>query len=452
MKVFVLDTNKQPLQPTHPARARQLLKKGKAAVYRRYPFSIILKYEVSDFVFDAIWNGVKDTEAEIQPLRLKIDPGSKTTGLAILNDRSGEVVWAAELQHRGWQIKSALDSRRATRRSRRHRKTRYRKPRFNNRRQPKGWLPPSLMSRVYNIQTWVERLRRYCPIRAISLELAKFDTQQMENPEISGVEYQQGELFGYEVREYLLEKFGRKCAYRGAENVPLRQAEGGRCFLQVEHIIPKARNGSNRVSNLTIACTKCNQRKGNQTAKEFGHPKVQAQAKKPLRDAAVLNATRWKIYHRLQNECLPVEIDTGGRTKFNRTQRSLPKTHWLDATCVGESTPEIIKVEGIQPLVIVATGRGSRQMCRVDKYGFPRTSAKNFKRVHGFQTGDIVKAIVRTGKKAGVYIGRVAIRSTGSFNIKTKNGTVQGISYRCCQLIQQLDGYTYDRRAAFLPA
>ena len=227
MKVFVIDTNKQPLQPCHPARARQLLKKGKVAVYRRYPFTIILKYAV--------------LEPDTQPLRLKIDPGSKKTGFAIVNDNTGDVVFAAELEHRGQQIKKSMDSRRAIRRSRRSRKTRYRKPRFNNRTRPKGWLPPSLMSRVFNIETWVKRLRKYCPITAISLELVKFDTQAMVNPEISGIEYQQGELFGYEVREYLLEKFRRKCAYCGAENVP----------LQVEHIRPKTRGGSNRVSNLT---------------------------------------------------------------------------------------------------------------------------------------------------------------------------------------------------------
>ena len=450
MKVFVLDTNKQPLQPTHPARARQLLKRDKAAVYRRYPFTIILKYEVS-MEESAHF---RPLDAEIQPLRLKIDPGSQTTGLAMLNDSTGEVVWAAELQHRGQQIKKSLEKRRAIRRSRRNRKTRYRKPRFQNRERPKGWLPPSLMSRIDNIQTWVTRLRKYCPITAISLELVKFDMQAMQNPEISGVEYQQGELFGYEVREYLLEKFGRKCAYCGRKNVP---------DLEVEHIIPKARGGSNRVSNLTIACKKCNDRKGTLTAEEFGYPQVQAQAKKPLRDAAAVNAIRWEIFRRLQGTGLPIEVGTGGRTKFNRIKKGLSKTHWLDAVCIGKSTPQTIKIEGIQPLGIVATGRGSRQMCKVDKYGFPRTSAKKFKRVHGFQTGDIVKAIVPTGKKAGTYIGRVAIRSTGSFNIKTKNGgnpdtrdvafcTVQGISYQFCQLVQQLDGYTYDRRAAFLPA
>jgi 5-methylcytosine-specific restriction endonuclease McrA len=251
--VFVLDTNKQPLNPVHQGWARKLLSKGRAAVYKRYPFTIILK------------TAVQNTEA--QPLRLKIDQGSKTTGLAIVNDNTGDIVFAAELNHRGLKIKKSMDTRRAIRRSRRNRKTRdpsqaQDKPRFNNRRRQDGWLPPSLYSRVENISAWIRRLRSLCPITAISLELVKFDTQAMHNPEITGIEYQQGELFGYEVREYLLEKFGRKCVYCGVENVP----------LQIEHIVPRARGGTNRVSNLTLACEPCNKNKGNQTAKEFGYP------------------------------------------------------------------------------------------------------------------------------------------------------------------------------------
>ncbi len=430
--VFVLDTKRRPLAPTHPARARQLLRKGKAAVYRRYPFIIILKREVP--------------EPGTQPLRLKIDPGSQTTGIAIINNDTGEVVFAAELQHQGQQIKKAMDSRRASRRSRRSRKTRYREPRFSNRTRPDGWLPPSLFSRVANIETWVSRLCRVCPIVAISFESAKFDTQKMQNPEISGVEYQQGELAGYEVKEYLLEKFGRKCIYCGKDNVP----------LQVEHIIPKSCGGSNRVSNLTIACIKCNKKKGNQTAEEFGFPKVQEQAKKSQKDAAALNATRKAILKQLKTMGLPIEVGTGALTKYNRAavtrlaegracapHRELPKTHWLDAACVGVSTPKTIEIEGIHPISIVATGHGSRQMCRVDRFGFPRTNPKQFKRVKGFQTGDIVKAVVPTGKKTGTYIGRVAVRTSGSFNVKTKSGTVQGINYRHCRLFQRADGYSY---------
>ena len=202
-------------------------------------------------------------------------------------------------------------------------------------------------------------MRKLCPITAISLELVKFDTQAMQRPEISGIEYQQGELLGYEIREYLLEKFGRKCAYCGKENIK---------DLEVEHIIPKTRGGSNRVSNLTIACKKCNLKKSNQTAEEFGHPEVQAQVKKPLKDVATVNATRWEIYRRLLQTGLSIETGMGGRTKYNRIRKGLPKTHWLDAACVGVSTPETIKVEGIYPLSISATGHGSRQMCRVSKF------------------------------------------------------------------------------------
>jgi len=193
-KVFVLDTMYKPLDPVHPGYARKLLSSGKAAVYRRYPFTLILKQEVEEPI--------------TQPLRLKLDPGSKTTGIAIVNDASGEVVWAAELMHRGQAIRDALEKRREVRRSRRQRNTRYRKSRFANRRRKKGWLPPSLESRIHNTLTWVNRLARYCPIAAISQELVKFDIQRMQNAEISGVEYQQGELQGYELREYLLEKWG----------------------------------------------------------------------------------------------------------------------------------------------------------------------------------------------------------------------------------------------------
>src|SRR5262249_7109232 len=150
---------------------------GKAAVFRRYPFTIILRE--------------KRPEAPVNPLRLKMDPGSKTTGLAVVNDATGQVVWAGELSHRGQAIKKSLADRRAVRRNRRARKTRYRAPRFENRRGREGKLPPSLESRVHNILTWVARLRRLCPIEALSMELVCFDTQLMEHAEISGVEYQE---------------------------------------------------------------------------------------------------------------------------------------------------------------------------------------------------------------------------------------------------------------------
>ena len=125
--VLVIDTNKQPQLPVNPGMARRLLKEGKAAVFRRYPFTIILKEE---------------RNKEPTPCQVKIDPGSKTTGMAIV--QGDQVIWGAELEHRGQQIKNDVESRRSLRRGRRGRQTRYRAPRFLNRTRPKGWLPPSL--------------------------------------------------------------------------------------------------------------------------------------------------------------------------------------------------------------------------------------------------------------------------------------------------------------------
>jgi 5-methylcytosine-specific restriction endonuclease McrA len=426
LKVFVIDTNKNSQEPIHPAEARFLLNEQKAAVYKKYPFTIIL-------------NRISNQKPE--ELRLKIDPGSRTTGIAVISDNTGEIVFAMELEHRGLRIKRLLDSRRGVRRSRRHRKTRYRPPRFSNRTRPKGWLAPSLKSRVYNIEPWVNRLIKVCNIQAISMELVRFDMQKIQNPEISGFEYQQGELAGYETKEYLLEKWGRACVYCGKKDVP----------LEVEHIIPKSRGGSNRVSNLTIACTDCNQEKDNNSIELFLKNKpellkrILSKTLRPLKDAAAVNATRWDLFKTLKKTGLPIETGSGGLTKFNRIQRKLPKTHWLDAACVGKSTPKQLFQIHKNVLVVKAMGHGSRQMCRVDADGFPRTKSKpTTKRIRGFQTGDIIKAIVTKGKKVGTYIGRVAVRSSGYFNIKTKKATVQGIGWKYCKKIHCIDGYTYN--------
>lgn len=335
-------------------------------------------------------------------------------------------------------IRDALTSRRQLRRSRRNRKTRYRKPRFLNRTRPKGWLAPSLQSRVENIKTWVEKLRKLAPIQAISQELVRFDMQLMRNPNIKGEEYQQGTLQGYETREYLLEKWGRQCAYCGVKDVP----------LQIEHIHPRAKGGSNSITNLTLSCEKCNTRKGTKDIKEFLKKdpsklsKILAQAKRPLADAAAVNTNRWALFMLLKATGLPVETGSGGLTKYNRSQQNLSKTHWLDAACVGKSTPKL-NIKGIKPLLITSNGHGSRQSCRTDKFGFPNRHVPREKIHFNFQTGDIVKAVVTIGKKIGEYVGKVAIRSSGSFNISTKNGLVQGISHKFCKRIHAKDGYSY---------
>jgi len=164
-----------------------------------------------------------------------------------------------------------------------------------------------------------------------------------------------------------------------------------------------------------------------------------------LKDAAAVNTTRWALYERLRQTGLPVETGTGGRTKWNRTTRELPKTHWLDAACVGASTPEHLITKGIVPLLITATGRQRRQMCLMNQFGFPRTKGKGPSMVRGFRTGDIAKAIIPKGTKVGTYVGRVAVRETGYFNITTTTGTIQGLNADFFTALHRSDGYSYQK-------
>ena len=403
-KVAVLDTEKQVLAPCHPAVARRLLKQGKAAVFKRYPFTIILKRSIE--------------EVKARDCQLCIDPGSKVTGLAIV-DADRNIVFAAELEHRGQAIKKHLQTRAGFRRGRRTRNLRHREPRWRNRKcaapifeggewvmrrvkadegikgygDGKGWVPPSLMSRVFNIHTWVNRLCKIYPITSPAFEHVKFDMQLMENPEIKGVEYQQGTLQGYEVREYLLEKHARKCAYCGKKDVP----------LEVEHIIPKARGGSNRISNLTLACQPCNTKKGKLLPTEIEdsalQKKVEASAKKSkqsLKHATSINSIRWKIAETLRGTGLPIIYGTGGKTKFHRTQSELPKTHHFDAACVAGSVNPPTR---LSVLHIKAKGYGQRDLFpfSITKPGFNYGNRKRSSG-DGYHKYDHVEIVKKDGK------------------------------------------------------
>ena len=426
MAVFVLDRSKHPLMPCSEKRARLLLERGRARVHRLVPFTIRL---VDRTVATSV----------LQPLRLKLDPGSKVTGLAIVREEgeTHHVLHLAEVHHRGAPIRKALQQRAGYRRGRRSRKLRHRAPRFLNRRRDDGWLAPSLQHRVLTTQTWVKRYRALAPIVALTVERVRFDMQQMVTPEISGVEYQQGTLAGYEVREYLLEKWGRTCVYCDHTDRP----------LQVEHLTPTGSGGSDQVSNLALACESCNAAKGNQTVEVYladdpvRRDRILRQAQQPLRDAAAVNATRWAIWEMLTRTGVPVEATTGGRTKWNRTRMGIPKRDAWDAACAGTVDQVLGWDRPIQR--VDCLGRGSHQRTRVTKDGFPRGDLPRTKMVQGFRTGDHVRAIVETGAHRGTWTGRVAVRSTGSFNIQTGAATIQGIAARWCVLLQRGDGYRY---------
>ena len=277
-------------------------------------------------------------------------------------------------------------------------------------------------------------LCRLCPITAVSQELVRFDLQKEQNPEIAGIEYQQGSLAGYETKESLLEKYDRTCAYCDKTDVR----------LQIEHIVPRSKGGTDRVSNLTLACERCNQRKGNRPVEDFLKRdqdrlvKVLRDAQRPLKDATAVNATRWELYRRLQATGLPVETGSGGRTKFNRTTRGLPKTHWLDAACVGASTPETLLVEGVRPLLVKACGHGKRNRCGTDKQGFPIRHAPRSKTYRDFKTGDIVRAVIPHGNHRGTYTGHIAIRNRPSFRL----GSIDVHPDRL-HVVHRADGFCY---------
>ena len=424
MAVFVVDQHKQPLMPCSEKRARLLLARGRAVVHRRSPFAIRLKER-------------KREECAVQPVVLKFDPGSRTTGIALARVEmtlEGEVHHAlhlSELTHRGQQVSRCLSLRKGYRRRRRSANLRYRPPRFQNRRRPSGWLPPSLRSRVDNVLTWARRYRRWIPLSRLEVERVKFDQALMKNPELKGVAYQQGELAGWEVRAYLLEKFGRHCAYCGKSDVP----------FELDHVLPRSRGGPNRVSNLVLSCHDCNAAKGNQTAAEFGYPQVQKQARTPLKDAAAVNATRFALVDALRVLGLPMRTWSGGRTRWNRARFQVEKTHSHDALCVGDLAG-VERGRGLT-LLIEARGRGSHCRTNVDDSGFPRGYLTRQKRIRGFSTGDLVRAVVPAPlKTAGVHVGRAAVRASGSFRV----GKQDGVNARYCVLLQRADGYAYGQR------
>jgi 5-methylcytosine-specific restriction endonuclease McrA len=413
-RVLVINQDFTPAMPCHPARARQLLKAGKAAVYRQQPFIIALKY---------------NTPGK-QPLQLKDDPGAEQTGIAIVIDakRGKRVIIAIELRQRDSEIVEALMQRHAQRRSRRQRKTRYRQARFDNRTKPEGWFAPSIINRVQKTATWISRLCKWAPITSITIEHVKFDTQKLDNPDITGIEYQQGTLLAYEIREYLLEKWGRRCADCEKADLP----------LQVEHMQPRSRKGSNRLINLTLACEPCNRRKGTLTAAEFGFPNLQPKHN-GLAAAAAVNATRWALVEMAKATGLPLELGSGALTKCNRIAQGYPKAHWIDAAVAGASGDHVFLNPRHQPVVITACPRNSRRMVQPDKFGFPASKPKQCSQVHGFHTGDLARAQVASGKNKGTWIGRVAIRATGTFRV----GKRDGINHKNLTKLQSNDGFQY---------
>ena len=418
---LVIDRHKQPCNAISEAYARILLHSKQAVIYKRFPFTIRLKND----------NAVFKNNGYI----VKLDPGSRTTGIAITDDKNA-VVMLAELEHRGHIIKKNLDSRRAVRRSRRQRKTRYRASRFNNRIRPESWLAPSVRSRADNVINFIKKYKNLLNIAKVEIERVSFDVAQMSSDSyLIGTDYQQGNLYNKNLREFIFSKTKGKCAYCGAK------AE------EIDHAVARSNGGTNSSYNLVASCRSCNERKSNLTLKEFGKimnkDYSHLEPKKLPKDAAIVQSARNYTVKEISKLVADTKSYDAWLTKYNRDELGLPKQHYYDALSVGEIPPKFNFLTD-KVLQISAQGRGSRQMCRMDRFGFPRTSAKGSKSVKGFQTGDIAKAVVPSGLKKGEYFGRISVRSNGGFDIKMNKETIQGIGYKYCSLVQRNDGYSYN--------
>lgn len=439
MKIFVLDKHHTPLAPCSPRRAKELLKSGRAVVHKRYPFTIRVKDCLA-------------SDCTVQPLTLKIDPGSKTTGIAITSsqEKSDGIkensVFLCELEHHSVKITNDMSSRASMRRGRRTRNLRYRQPRFLNRTKENGWLAPSVRARVEGVEILCNKFKSLCNVDKIDIEYAIFDTQKMINSDIAGVEYQQGTLFGYEVREYILQRDNRQCAYCDATNVP----------LNIDHWIPRnpkngQEKGTDRVGNLVLACIPCNQRKGNTAGPEFVKDAkrlatIQSKMSKNLSNATQTNILRKFIYQRLCGTYGENNVRgwNSSRTKFNRHKFGIKKTHSLDALCVGDMNE--VKVAKISPVLhIKSMGRGNRQMCQTDKFGFPKCIRSRQRKANGYQTGDIIEVnISKEGRivPCGRYTTRIT-KTGGGFRGVVLDKTVK-LSFKDMGVIlHRADGYNY---------
>ena len=395
--IYVLNMRGQPLMPTTQSTGKKLLQEGKATVVQRCPFTIQLTYATGETK---------------QPIKLGVDIGYTNIGFSAKTDKLEVISGTLALRK---DVSKKIEERWMYRRTRRGRLG-YRPPRFNNRTCPEGWLAPSTQHRLdSHIRLVNNKLKTLLPITYKKVEVANFDAQKIQNPEIKGVEYQRGTLQGYEVREYLLDKWGRKCAYCGKTNVP----------LEVEHIIPKSRGGTNRVSNLTLACKKCNLKKGEKTAEEFGYPTIQQQAKKSLRAPTCINSIRWRIV-----EQLAAEHTYGYVTKYERNKLGLEKSHINDAFVIAGGTNQ----ERCRAYEVIQVRRNNRSLQKNRKGFKPSVRRQRYE----LQPYDLVKYNNRTYRVKGVHcLGKRVI-------LKNVNGKDKSVAIKKVELIKYGKGLLFN--------
>lgn len=382
--VYVINKQGQALMPTERfGKVRRLLKNSLAHVVCRIPFTIQLDYDTTDYT---------------QPVSLGVDAGSKHIGISATT--SEKELYAADVELRN-DIVDKLSTRRELRRTRRSR-LRYRKARFNNRvsSKRKGWLAPSVENKIQTHLTVVEKINKFLPITNIVVEIASFDIQKINNPIISGSEYQQGEqLDFFNVREYVLFRDNHTCQHCKGKSKDK--------VLNVHHIESR-KTGGDSPNNLITLCETCHK------AYHRGEFELNVKRGKSFRDSAFMGIMRWSFYDRLKNIYPNVSMTFGYITKNTRITNNLPKEHYVDARCIsGNPTAKPLGYYFYQKKVRC-------QNRQIHKANFLKGGRKKLNQapflVKGFRLFDLVEY-----QKDLYYIfGR---RDSGFFDIRKLDGT-----------------------------
>ena len=417
--VYVLSKTGQPLMPTeNHAKVRVLLKQQKAKVVHRCPFTIQLLYDSTDYT---------------QPVSLGIDAGSRHIGVSATTET--KVLYEADVTLRN-DIVDLLSTRREARRTRRSRKTRYRKPRFNNRIRKDGWLAPSIQQKVDTHLTVVHKATGILPVNSITVETASFDIQKIKNPDIAGTGYQQGEQLDFwNVREYVLFRDGHKCqCCKGKSKDPV---------LNVHHIESR-KTGGNAPNNLITLCETCHKGYHNGTV---SLPKNIRRGMK-FNDAAFMGVMRWAFYNRMKETYEPlgimVNMTYGYITKNSRIEHNLPKDHFIDARCIS-GHPDAVSDGTVFYQKKVRCHNRQIHKQKILKGGIRKRNQAPYL-VKGFRLFEKVKY---HGKQYFIF-GR---RSSGFFDIRTLDGTKVNKGSVSCKKIRSLDmprSYLTEERKAIV--
>ena len=413
MFVYVLNHHGQPLMPCQPRKARLLLKSGKAKVVRMVPFTIQLLYSSSGYK---------------QEVSLGIDAGTQHIGVSATTAKA--VLFEAEIKPRG-DIQELIATRKQFRRARRSRKTRYRKARFLNRRKPKGWLAPSIQHKVDAHLKTIHLVHKLLPISRTTIEVAQFDIQKIKNPDIEGVEYQQGPQLGFwNVREYVLFRDGHTCQWC--------LGKSGDKIFNVHHIESR-KTGGDSPDNLITLCETCH---------DLIHRTHQEQSIKRksnrFRDASHMGIIRWRSYEQVKASFPNVHLTFGYITKHTRIAHELEKSHLIDARCI--SGNPLASSDGTWHLVKLVR-RNNRQLYKATiREGGKRQRNTAPKYVYGFHLFDCVRY---QGTMCFVF-GR---RSTGYFDLRTLDGTKihAGISHKKLTIVQKASACLVERKGGIPP-